>query len=142
MRQCARAGPGNFADAPHGAIWKQTIDRRGWPAGKTEVFADFSGTGLAPDGAVCDAEGNAWVAQWGAWRVACHGSDGRFIRSLSCGAARVTCPALSSDGLRQMFVTSAASDLPDGDMAYHLGGGHTSIADRDVSGMAERRVVL
>lgn len=131
-----------FADTPRGAIWKQRIDRAGWPAGEPEIFADFSGMGLAPDGAVCDAEGNVWVAQWGTWRVACHGPDGRFVRALSCGAAHVTCPAFGGDGFHRMFVTSAASDLADGDMAHHSGGGRTWVADMDVAGIAERRVVL
>ena len=131
-----------FADTPRGAIWKQHIDRAGWPSGKPEIFADFSAVGLAPDGAVCDADGNVWVAQWGAWRVACHGPDGRFRMALSCGAAHVTCPAFGGEGMTQMFVTSAREGLPDGDMDHQTGGGRTWVADMPVKGIAERKVVL
>lgn len=131
-----------FADTAKGAVWKQHIDRAGWPSGKPEMFVDFSGVGLKPDGAVCDAEGNVWIAQWGAWRVACHGPDGRFLKALSCGAAHTTCPAFGGEGLRQMFVTSATQGLPDGALDHQPGGGRTWVADMPVRGLPEPRVVL
>lgn len=131
-----------FADTAKGAVWKQHIDRAGWPSGKPEVFVDFSGVGLAPDGAVCDEDGNVWIAQWGAWRVACHGPDGRFLMSLSCGAAHTTCPAFGGEGLRQMFVTSATQGLEDGALDHQPGGGRTWVADMPMRGLPERRVVL
>lgn len=131
-----------FADTAKAVVWKQHIDRAGWPSGKPEVFVDFSGVGLAPDGAVCDAEGNVWIAQWGAWRVACHGPDGRYRMSLSCGAAHTTCPAFGGAELRQMFVTSATQGLEDGALDHQPGGGRTWVADMPVRGLPERRVVL
>lgn len=131
-----------FADTAKGAVWQQHIDRAGWPSGQPEVFVDFSGVGLAPDGAVCDADGNLWIAQWGGWRVACHGPDGRFRKALSCGAAHTTCPAFGGPDLRQMFVTSATQGLDDGALDHQPGGGQTWVADMPVRGQAERRVVL
>ena len=131
-----------FSDTDRGAIWRQPLDQAGWPSGKAEVFVDFSAVGLAPDGAVCDCEGNIWVAQWGAWRVACHGPDGRFLRALNCGAAHTTCPAFGGDDLRQMFVTSATEGLEDGALDYQPGGGQTWCARMPVAGLPERRVIL
>lgn len=128
-----------FSDTAKGAIWKQRIDRAGWPSGKPEVFADFSGVGLNPDGAVCDADGNLWIAQWDGWRVACHGPDGRFRTALAVGAARTTCPVFGGTRLDRMFITSAA---PDGNGAHHADGGKTWVADMPVRGLAEHRVVL
>lgn len=131
-----------FADTRKGAIWRQHIDRAGWPSGRPELFVDFSGVGLAPDGAVCDAEGNVWMAQWGGWRVACHGPDGRFRSALACGAAHTTCPAFGGDDLRTMFVTSATSGLADGSLDHQPGGGRTWRAQMPVAGLPEHRVVL
>ncbi|CTQ31480.1 SMP-30/gluconolactonase/LRE family protein [Jannaschia rubra] len=131
-----------FSDTAKGVVWKQAIDRAGWPSGRPEVFADFSGVGLKPDGAVCDAEGNLWIAQWGGWRVACHGPDGRFLRSLACGAAHTTCPAFGGSDLRRLFVTSATEGLDDGAIDHHAGGGRTWVADMPVRGQAEYRVIL
>ncbi|PWJ15096.1 SMP-30/gluconolactonase/LRE family protein [Jannaschia seohaensis] len=131
-----------FADTHLGVVWRQPIDRAGWPSGKPEVFADFSGVGLAPDGAVCDAEGNLWIAQWGAWRVACHGPDGSFRRALSCGAAHTTCPAFGGPDLTRMFVTSATQGVPVESLANQPGAGRTWVADLGVAGQPEHRVVL
>ena len=132
-----------FADTAKGAVWKQHIDRAGWPSGKLELFADFSGVGLSPDGAVCDADGNLWIAQWGGWRVACHGPDGRFRVALDCGAAHVTCPAFGGDDLRTMYVTSATQGLADGALEHQPGGGFTWLATgMPTQGQAEHRVVL
>ncbi|TFL19961.1 SMP-30/gluconolactonase/LRE family protein [Jannaschia formosa] len=131
-----------FSDTQLAVIWKQRIDRAGWPSGKPEVFIDFSHVGLAPDGAVCDAEGNLWIAQWGAWRVACHGPDGAFRHALSCGAAHTTCPAFGGEDMTRMFVTSATQGLPDGALDFQPGGGRTWVAELGVQGQAEHRVVL
>ncbi|WP_298436219.1 SMP-30/gluconolactonase/LRE family protein [uncultured Jannaschia sp.] len=131
-----------YADTRAGIIWRQRIDRAGWPSGKREVFADFSGVGLAPDGAVCDADGNVWVAQWGAWRVACHGPDGRFLQALACGAAHTTCPAFGGPDLATMYVTSATQGLDDGTLDHQPGGGRTWAAEMPVRGLAEHKVVL
>lgn len=131
-----------FADTPKGAIWKQHIDRAGWPSGKPEMFADFSGVGLNPDGAVCDAKGNLWIAQWGAWRVACHGPDGRFRMALPTGAAHTSCPVFGGPKLDRMFVTSATEDIDTPGEGHHANAGRTWVADMPVRGIPERKVVL
>ena len=131
-----------FADTAKRAIWSQRLDRAGWPSGGPRMFCDFSGVGLAPDGAVCDAGGDLWIAQWGAWRVACHSADGRFRRAVEVGAAQASCPAFGGADLRTMFVTSAAVDLPEPVAEHHRGGGRTWALDMGVTGQAEHRVVL
>lgn len=131
-----------FADTAQGVIWEQHIDRAGWPSGKAEVFADFSSVGLNPDGAVCDAAGNLWIAQWGAGRIACHGPDGRFLAEVPVGARHSTCPAFGGADLRQMFVTSATQGLSDDALAQAPGSGRTFVAPMEVKGQAERRVIL
>ncbi|MEM9796822.1 MAG: SMP-30/gluconolactonase/LRE family protein [Pseudomonadota bacterium] len=131
-----------FADTARGTIWRQVLDRAGWPSGRPEVFLDFSGVGLNPDGAVCDADGNLWIAEWGAGRVACHGPDGAYREALLCGAAHTTCPAFGGEDLTRMFVTSATEGLPDGALDYQPGSGRTWVAEMPVAGQAEHRVVL
>ncbi|MEM8851203.1 MAG: SMP-30/gluconolactonase/LRE family protein [Pseudomonadota bacterium] len=131
-----------FADTAKGAVWRQAIDRAGWPSGSAEVFVDFSPVGLDPDGAVCDADGNVWIAQWGAGRVACHGPDGQFLRAVSCGADHTTCPTFGGADLRTMFVTSATQGLDASSLTHQPGSGRTWAAEISVAGTAERRVVL
>ena len=129
-----------YTDTAEAVIWRQPLDPDGWPAGDRAEFCDFSGVGLAPDGAVCDAAGDLWIAQWGAWRVACHGPDGRFKSALDLGSAHTTCPAFGGPDLRRMFVTSAMQGLPDGALHHRPGGGRTWVADMPVAGQAEHRV--
>ena len=132
-----------FADTAEGVVWRQRLDRAGWPSGEAEALIDFAGYGLAPDGAVCDAEGDLWIAQWGAWRVACHDAGtGAFRRALAVSAAHTTCPAFGGADLRTMFVTSATQGLPDGALDHQPGGGLTWAAEgMPVAGLPEHRVV-
>lgn len=132
----------HFADTASGTMWTQRLDRAGWPSGKPDIFAEFSGAGLNPDGAVCDADGNVWIAQWGAWRVACHGPDGRFRTELPVGAAQASCPAFGGPKLDRMYVTSAAQGIHGAGSGHHVDAGRTWVADMPVRGIAERKVVL
>ncbi|KIT14496.1 SMP-30/gluconolactonase/LRE family protein [Jannaschia aquimarina] len=130
-----------FTDTAVGVLWRQRLDRAGWPSGRPEALVDFGPVGLAPDGAVCDAQGNIWIAQWGAWRVACHAPDGQFRQALQVSAAHTTCPAFGGPDLRHMFVTSATQGLPDGALDHQPGGGLTWVAEMPVRGQREHRVV-
>ncbi|MEL7183624.1 MAG: SMP-30/gluconolactonase/LRE family protein [Pseudomonadota bacterium] len=131
-----------FADTAQRAIWRQVIDQAGWPSGKSEVFVDYSAAGLSPDGAVCDADGNLWVAQWGAGRVACHGPDGSFRGQVHVGASQATCPSFGGPTLSDLFVTSAADGLGEAALTYQPGAGKTWQAAPGIRGQAEHRVVL
>ena len=130
-----------FADTAQSAVWAQRLDRAGWPSGPSELFLDLSAAGLAPDGAVCDADGNLWVAQWGAWRVACYGPDGRFRQAIGIGAAHASCPGFGGADLKTLYVTSARAGLPDPLPDHHVLAGTTWAATMDVAGIPEPRVV-
>lgn len=97
----------HFSDTVAGRVMKVALDGDGWPAGEPQVFLDLSGEGLNPDGAVIDAEGVMWLAQWGAGRVAAYGPDGRFLRAVPVGAPHSSCPAFGGPGLEMLFVTTA-----------------------------------
>ncbi len=131
-----------FADSADGIVRRQRIDRAGWPSGRPEVFVDFSGMGLTPDGAVCDAKGNLWIAQFGGWRVVCHGSGGAYLGAVEIPAAQPTCPVFAGPTLNRMFVTSATVGIAAAGDGHHVHAGRTFVADMAVKGLAERRVVL
>ncbi|MEL6913867.1 MAG: SMP-30/gluconolactonase/LRE family protein [Pseudomonadota bacterium] len=108
----------------------------GWPLGPSEVLIDLTGTDYRPDGAVTDAEGNIWNAQWGAGRVACYGPDGRFKSAVEVGGRQSSCPAFGGADFSTLFVTTAAEGLDGAEE------GRTYRATTAGRGRPEYRVIL
>ena len=110
----------------------------GWPAGEPEVFIDLDAQGLNPDGAVTDAQGNIWVALWGAAQVACFGPDGRELRRVDVPARHPTCPAFGGPDLCDLYVTSATQGLA----SPGARDGMTFCIKDIAQGLAEPQVIL
>jgi sugar lactone lactonase YvrE len=125
-----------FTDTPTRKIMQVNMDSDGWPEGEPDVFVDMNEEGLNPDGAVVDASGRLWNAQWGANRVACYGPDGRFLSEVRFSARQVTCPAFGGDRMRTLFATSAAQGL-NGSVE-----GQTYFERVAIPGQAEHQVIL
>jgi sugar lactone lactonase YvrE len=100
-----------FTDTPTRRVMRVALDAEGWPAGAPAVWLDLAGTDLNPDGAVVDAAGVLWLAQWGAGRVAAYGEGGRFLRAVAFPAAHTSCPAFGGAGLADLYCTSAREGL-------------------------------
>lgn len=100
-----------FSDTPTRQVMRVALDAEGWPAGEPEVFLDLTAEGLLPDGAVIDAEGVMWLAQWEAGRVAAYGPEGQFLREFPFPAPHTTCPAFGGPDLATLFCTSARVGL-------------------------------
>ncbi len=110
----------------------------GWPAGKPEVLIDLDRQGLNPDGAVTDAQGNIWIAMWGAAQVVCFNPMGVELQCIDVPAKHPTCPAFGGPDLRDLYVTSATQGLdnpgPSDGMTFCI---------KDVAqGLAEPQVIL
>lgn len=130
-----------FCDSSERKIMQVALDAvQGWPKGDPEVFVDLSIEAVNPDGAVIDQDGRLWNAQWGAGRVACYDTDGRFLQSLELPARHTSCPAFGGHGLDQMLVTTALQGLD----APRPGDGLTYIASflDGTKGQREHQVVL
>lgn len=126
-----------FTDTVTKLIMKHPLDSEGWPLGASEVFIDLNAGNLNPDGAVVDAEGRLWNAQWGASRVACYGPDGAFQSAVEVGATQASCPAFGGADLTQLFVTTAAEGLPaDSDPLK----GQVFVSKLDITGQPEHQV--
>lgn len=131
-----------FTDTPTGHVMKIALDRNGWPVGNAKVFIDLSAEGLKPDGAVTDANGKLWIAQWGAARVACYDKDGIFQNAVALPAHQVTCPAFGGEDYSTLLVTSAAAGLPDDVLAAAPKQGMTFAIPNAGKGLPEPRVLL
>jgi sugar lactone lactonase YvrE len=112
-------------------------EAHGWPVGEPEIYLDFAGTEWGPDGAVIDAAGAFWNAQWGAGRVARYAADGRFLAEWTLPTPQVTCPAFGGRGFTTLYVTTAAEGRDDDAAA-----GRTYRIETRLRGQAEHRVIL
>ena len=96
-----------FTDTVTRQIMRVAVDDEGWPEGTPECWLDLTGAGLNPDGAVFDATGNFWVAQWGAARVAGYAPDGEFLQAVEFPAAHTSCPAFGGADFGTLYCTTA-----------------------------------
>lgn len=141
--------PNSLAFAPDGrtAYWtdtrervirKQALTEDGTPEGEPEPFV-CTPQGVFPDGAVCDAEGCLWSAQWDGWRVVRYRPDGTEDRVVEMPVQRPTCPAFGGEGLTRLFVTTARVGLDEGALKAQPGAGGVFAMDVDVPGVPEPR---
>ena len=132
-----------WTDTMAGVVMRQPLaNLDGWPDGPSEPWLDLSGETFGPDGAVVDAGGTFWNAQWGAWRVAAYAPDGTFLRAVAAPAAHTSCPAFGGPDLTTLFCTSALQDLSEVDRERSDAHGLTFSADGIAKGQAEHRVLL
>jgi sugar lactone lactonase YvrE len=127
-----------FCDTWQRQILRQRLDDKGWPSERAEVFIDLNKQGLNPDGAVVDALGNLWSAQWNASRVACYNSSGQFLHAIKFPAKQITCPAFGGPQLSTLYATSAQIGITN-PKSYD---GQVYQVDTQTRGQAEHQVIL
>ena len=132
-----------FSDTETAQIMRQRLSPEdGWPEGAPEVFVDLRDGPGKPDGAVVDAAGNLWNAQWSGGRVACYSPDGAFLHAVEIAAAQSTCPAFGGPDLSTLYCTSARAGLSADALARVPEHGMTFAVEGQGAGQAEHRVVL
>lgn len=132
-----------FTDTADNLVRRVTLDPKdGWPDAEPEIWLDLSGNPWGVDGAVIDADGNFWNAQWNGWRVACYAPDGSFLRAIEVGGAHSSCPAFGGPDLTTLFCTTAAGRVTASDRARSEDQGKVFFAEGVAKGQAEHRVIL
>ena len=133
----------HFADTAPGTVWRQRLsDKDGWPVGEPEVFLNHGPDGPNPDGAVLDADGTFWCAEWGSSRVRAYAPDGDVLRDMNLPVSQPSCPAFGGPGLRDLYVTTARQGLSGDALAGEPLAGQVFVA-RDVArGQREHEVIL
>lgn len=131
-----------FACSVDGKVWRVALDEDGWPAGDPWLFLDAGAEGLIPDGCVIDAAGNAWLAEWGAGRVAVHGPDGRFLAAHAVPAPHSSCPAFGGGDMATLYVTTALEHMTAAARAAHPDAGKVFALPGAGPGRPEPQVML
>lgn len=131
----------HFADTATGQVMKVALDSAGWPKAAPTLWLDLCAEGLNPDGAVIDAEGLFWNAQWGAGRVAAYAPDGRFLRAVSVpDAPQTSCPAFGGPGMTTLYVTTALEGYGPADRQRYPGSGQVFAFEGIARGLPEPQV--
>lgn len=132
-------GSAQFADTVTGRVMRVALDAQGWPKGQPELFLDLQPERLNPDGAVIDASGLTWLAEWGAARVAAYAPDGQRVTSVAFDAPHTSCPAFGGDTL---YCTTALQGMDAAARAAHPHAGMTMMAKAVALGQNEHQVIL
>jgi sugar lactone lactonase YvrE len=130
----------HFTDTVTSRVMRVALDAQGWPKGEPEVFLDLTADPSGPDGAVVDASGLLWLAQWGAGRVSAFSPDGQLVRHVAFDAPHTSCPAFGGPDLTTLFCTSALQGMDAAARAAHPHAGMTFAAEGIAQGQAEHRV--
>ena len=105
-------------DSKAGTVWRFDLGSDGTLSGQ-RVHLQF-GSGGAPDGMCCDAQGHLWIAFYGGACVRRFAPDGRPLRQIDLPTPQITNVAFAGAGLDRMFATSAADGLPGDPLAGAL----------------------
>lgn len=127
------------ADSPTRTIRTWAYDQETGDISDERVFAkipDTPGRGT-PDGAIVDAEGGVWVAEFRGSRLTRFHSDGTEDRMIALPVSRPTCPMFGGPDLRTLYVTSAKIMLTPEELAAEPLAGALFALDVGVSGLPE-----
>nr|WP_314259558.1 SMP-30/gluconolactonase/LRE family protein [uncultured Devosia sp.] len=132
-----------WTDTATAKIMQVTTDpATGLPTGEWTLFADVTDGPGHPDGAVVDSEGYLWNARWGGACVVRHAPDGSVDRIVQVPVSQVTCPAFGGKDLKTLFITTAAKNLSEDQLAAEKHAGSLFAIDLDVAGLPEARITL
>lgn len=90
----------------------------------------------APDGLTVDADGDLWVAIWGAGRVHRYSPAGELRQVLLVPAAQSTSCAFGGPGLGRLYVTTATEDWTDAERRADPTAGLVYRFETDATGRA------
>jgi sugar lactone lactonase YvrE len=106
------------------------------PAARTAANPDGF---VVPDGLAVDAEGCLWIAMWGGGCVRRHAPDGRLLSTVVVPVAQVSSCGFGGDDLGDLYVTTAACDLDDQQLAVQPHAGGVFVGRPGVAGLPNHR---
>lgn len=127
-----------FADTARQCIMSVRLDKDGWPSDYPEIFVDLRHENLSPDGAVFDASGALWNAQWGAGRVARYRKSGKFRDAFAVPGLHASCPAFGGPDLKTLIVTTAREHMESPDESQ----GRTYVLHPNIMGQEDSQFWL
>lgn len=129
-----------FADSPTSQIDQFDFCTQTGTITNKRCFARTQG-GINPDGAIVDAEGHLWSAQWGNGKVIRYTPAGDIDTVLQLPVSQVTCLTFGGKDLKQLYITTANFGLSDEELAAQPEAGNVFIYQTNVQGLREMAFV-
>jgi sugar lactone lactonase YvrE len=124
-----------YIDSPTGWVDVLDYDPATGSIANRRHLIDIPPDAGQPDGMTVDAEGHLWVALWGGSAVHRYTEDGRLDRRLELPVSQVTSCCFGGADLDELYVTSAARDLSDEQLAREPHAGAVFVARPGVEGL-------
>ena len=96
-----------FSDTLKGVVYRYALSLEAGTVAFREEFIRFGAGQGFPDGMCFDAEGNLWIALWGAAKVVRVDPEGRVSASIGIPALNVTNVCFGDEALDRLFVSTA-----------------------------------
>ena len=123
-------------DTPSGRIDRYPFRADSGSIGDRQTFAS-SEPGCSPDGAIVDAKGFMWSAQWGGSKVIRYAPNGETDLELSVPVGQPTCVAFGGPELDHLFVSSARQELDATKLAQQPSAGNVFVFRTPFRGLSE-----
>lgn len=120
-------------DSTPGVVWRRSYDGATGACGPREEVLRI--TDGSPDGLCLDADGNLWIAVWGAGEVRCHRPDGELVATVEVAAPHTSSVAFVGPGLDRLLVTTARDELTAEQLEAFPDSGRLFLADVAVAGL-------
>jgi sugar lactone lactonase YvrE len=120
-------------DSEPGTIWVRGYEVGSGEVGPRELFRRVDDA--TPDGMCADADGNLWVAMFGAGEVRCYGPQGEQLATVRVDAPNTTSVAFVGPDLAALLITTARHELSDDELTAHPDSGRLFLADVEVAGL-------
>lgn len=88
-----------------------------------------------PDGLRVDADGNLWIAVWGAAQVRCHRPDGALLHVVDVPVPHPSAVAFAGPDLTMLVITTASAALSPAERAEHPAAGRLFTVDLALLGV-------
>ncbi len=104
-----------YVDSPTQRIDAFAYDVAAGTVGERRTIVEIPADLGTPDGMTIDAEGGLWVALWGGRAVHRYLTDGSLDAVVEVDAPQPSSCAFGGDDLGELFVTTSAENLPEGE---------------------------
>ena len=125
------------SDSARRTVYAFDLDAAAGLVSKKRVWKELAPDEGYPDGMTFDAEGQLWLAHWGAACISCYTSSGQLVRRVPLPTSHITNVCFGGAGLDRLFVTSARAGLSPQQLAAEpLAGALFEVDTLGVRGLA------